>query len=253
VRLEVSTRATGADGSMELLEFRASGIRCLGAIEWIPVASPTILTGANDGGKTSVLMSLAFLLTGRGLVDQDFTLLLPDESPTGPTSDGRYAECSTEGRFLLDDNELAELDLPKEVTFRRRSEAGGTIRLEVRKQVAADARLRELPSRSLANLKAVAEELGVGPAGPANQKASYVSPLQALADCEAQVNDWVTAPAAVAERLPRLVHFASTAEPDPETEIREALREAYSRALEDPLLVGPVRKAEDQVRRRLEE
>lgn len=49
-----------------------------------------------------------------------------------------------------------------------------------------------------------------------------------------------------------MIRFSSTQEPNPEQEIINALKEAYSRALEDPAITAPVRAAEKQVRERVE-
>ncbi len=38
---------------MDLTEMRVWGVRCLAEIDAIPIVRPTILTGPNDGGKTS--------------------------------------------------------------------------------------------------------------------------------------------------------------------------------------------------------
>lgn len=237
---------------MELNAFRVSGIRCLADVDWVPVAHPTILTGPNDGGKTSVLLALEFLLAGRGIAKEDFTSAAPDEVPDHPIEDGRYAECWVEGRFLLDQNEQGELELPAEIRMRRRLHVGGSSDLEVHRSAPVDERLRGLPERKLDELRAIAAEVSIEPTGPANRRDSYLMSLQALADGGPHQDVWMPAPRDAADRLPRLISFASTAEPDPEAEIRQALQEAYARALEDPSIVAPVREAERQVRTTLE-
>ena len=49
---------------MHLEAFAVRGLRSLGMISEIPVGAPTILTGANDGGKTASIFALDFLLGG---------------------------------------------------------------------------------------------------------------------------------------------------------------------------------------------
>ncbi|MFF7361562.1 hypothetical protein [Streptomyces sp. NPDC008125] len=58
---------------MQLTRFSACGFRSLAHVEDIPVSSPTILTGRNDGGKSAVLTALAFLLGKHPLTDEDRT------------------------------------------------------------------------------------------------------------------------------------------------------------------------------------
>ncbi len=102
--------------SVELDAFCVFGIRCLAAADWVPVARPTILTGANDGGKTSLLLAIAFLLEGKGLTPDDLTLVKEDEDPACGAVDGRYAEAWVEGRFSLQDDEAARLGVDPEVS-----------------------------------------------------------------------------------------------------------------------------------------
>ncbi len=125
--------------------------------------------------------------------------------------------------------------------------------LEIITLAPADARLQTLDSKKLSELKEIAEQLGVIAAGPANQRDSYLRPLQETADKQDRVEVWLAARKELVESLPRLITFASTAEPNPEAEIREALQEAYVQALEDADIVGPVRKAEKEVRTKLED
>jgi energy-coupling factor transporter ATP-binding protein EcfA2 len=239
-------------GPVELEAFRVFGVRCLAEVEWVPVARPTILTGANDGGKTSLLLALAFLLEGKSLEPNDLTFVDEGEDPTCGVVDGRYAEAWVEGRFALPPVKAKDLEVDPQVRLRRRLAAQGAV-LEVLTHAPADARLRALASNRLADLKEIANELGVAADGPANQRDSYLRPLQQVADQQDRVEVWLAASKELAENIPRLITFASTAEPNPEADIREALQEAYVQALDDSDIVAPVRKAEKDVRTKLED
>jgi ABC-type dipeptide/oligopeptide/nickel transport system ATPase subunit len=215
------------------------------------VARPTILTGANDGGKTSLLLALEFLLTGKAVSSEDFTSARPDELPSISLVDGRYSECWVEGRFRPDQEEQELTGFGDGVLLRRRQEIGESPSLQIRTIAPSDERLRALDDRKLEELRTIATELAVEPVGPKNQKASYVVALKSLAEAQPQVPVWVPVSPELVDRLPRLISFASTAEPDPEADIRQALQEAYARTLEDAEIVGPVREAERQVREKL--
>jgi AAA15 family ATPase/GTPase len=54
---------------VHLIRFSACGFRSLTYVQDIPVSSPTILAGRNDGGKSAVLAALAFLLGEHRLTD----------------------------------------------------------------------------------------------------------------------------------------------------------------------------------------
>jgi energy-coupling factor transporter ATP-binding protein EcfA2 len=237
--------------SLDLEAFRVSGIRCLAAIDWVPVARPTILTGPNDGGKTSLLLAIAFLLEGKGVTQSDLTYGADGEDPVCGLEDGRYAACWVEGRFSSDGKEQSQLGLHAEANIRRRFGPEGATALEVLTLAAADPKLRGLDTKRLAELQQIAADLDIGPAGPANHRDSYLRPLRELADSQDKEAVWMPASREIVERLPRLIAFASTAEPDPEGEIRQALQEAYVQALEDSSIVGPVRAAEKKVRAKL--
>jgi putative ATP-dependent endonuclease of OLD family len=238
--------------AVDLDAFRASGIRCLAAIDWVPIARPTILTGPNDGGKTSLLMAIAFLLEGKGVTQNDLTLAADGEDPGCGLEDGRYASCWVEGRFALDGDEPQQLGLEAKANIRRRFGPDAASQLEMLTVAPADPNLRALGTKKLVELKQIAGGLGITATGPANHRDSYLRPLQELAEKGNQEEVWMPASREVGERLPRLIAFASTAEPNPESEIREGLQEAYVQALEDPSIVGPVRAAEKKVRAKLE-
>ena len=220
---------------MELEKFRVRGLRSLADIDWVPVLRPTILTGVNDGGKTTVLLALEFLLTGRRLAGTDLTNSSADD-------------CMIEGVFRTSDAERDDLGLPDPVHIRRvHSRDSGTVVLHVLAQTQEDERLRDLDGKTLEQLKAVAAELGVAPNGHAGRKVSYLGPLRSLAERQPQVDDWRPVARATEAQLPRLISFASTSEPNPESDIRQALGQAYAQAIEDDSVVGPVRAAERKV------
>lgn len=237
---------------MELEAFRAHGIRCLADVDWVPVARPTILTGANDGGKTSLLLGLSFLLTGKALPKEDFTSAVDGEELKLPVVEGRYAECWIESQFRLNEEEQELTGLGEKVHIRRRQEISGQVSLEFLTSAPSDERLRGLDALKLDELKDIAAKCDVEIDGPKNQRASYIEPLAQFAASQPHEQVWVPLGHGLNDRLPRLISFASTTEPDPEADIRQALQEAYARTLEDGQIVGPVRKAEKQVRAKLE-
>jgi putative ATP-dependent endonuclease of OLD family len=64
---------------MQLISFSISGFRALADVGPVPLAQPSILTGRNDSGKSSVLDALAFLLDPyRKVLPTDFPILAED-------------------------------------------------------------------------------------------------------------------------------------------------------------------------------
>lgn len=238
---------------MELLAFKVSGFRSLADAGEIPLHKPTILTGANDGGKTASLDALGFLLGDHRLSEEDRTYAREGDPDAVVGADGRSAETAVVGRFRLSELEQQEVALPEEIRLRRIARDGGNAEYEVWRRVPEDERLRGLDAANVSQLRTVASELGVRPEGDARRPESYRVPLGALAATGPQVELWAPAPRGLQQLLPRYLRFSSTREPDPQAEIHQALREAFVTLLEDDALVGPVREVEETIRVRLTE
>lgn len=244
---------------MRLAGFTVSGFRSLGQPgHEIPVRKPTILTGANAGGKTSALVALGFLLEGRPEPRlDDRTYIHPaEEVQEQVTEDGtRYSTTTVTGRFELSSDEQQELNLPADLLLRRFSTEGEVPRLEMLTVVPQDEDLRGLEVLGLDQLRERAEGRALEPVGRRNAKESWRTPLQELVDeaCAGgeTVEEWVSPPRTVIDRLPRFLLFSSTEEPEPEREIQLALREAFGRLLDDPTRLGPVRRVEQELRSEL--
>lgn len=227
---------------LELEAYEVQGFRALAATETIPVRSPTILTGGNDGGKSTALDAAHFLLGGPRPTNADYTLVGPPQP--GQTEPMRAARIIVTGHFSDDGEPLL---------LRRVVEPDTEARYEQHLQVPAQEDLRGLESLKLEELKALCATRDLKPEGKANSKSSWLAPLLALAEQDPKVEAWMEAPRDLIRRLPRFVHFSSTEEPDPELQIRTALKVAFDQALDDTSLIGPVREAEEKVRDRVSE
>lgn len=235
---------------IELEEYSVVGLKSLADVATIPVRKPTIITGANDGGKSTTLRALDFLLGGKPPA-------LDDHSVLGPGADGapalREERIVVTGKFALQPEIAAELQLPTSIRLRRSSDPTGGARYEVQRSVPADEDLRSLETLKLQELQEVAERHSVEPQGKRNARASWLAPLEAYAATRPHDDAWVPALLALVSRLPRILMFSSTVEPDPEGQIRSALKEAFSELLDDNELVGPVRAVESAVQSKLAE
>lgn len=237
---------------MKLRRFAVRGFRSLANPGHVSLGRPTIITGPNDGGKTSLLLGLAVLLNDQKVQETDLTHALPDEEPPCGRSNDRFAECWAEGVVELSSDEQGRLGLGPEIRLRRVASPGSRS-LEILQEAPANLLLRDIETKSLAELKSAAESLGLLPQGPTNQKESFRIPLRDLAAESETEEIWTTASNEIAAALPRLIMFTSTAEPSPEKEITQALREAYDRTLDDEKIIEPVRTAEASVRERLQD
>jgi putative ATP-dependent endonuclease of OLD family len=244
--------------AVELGGFTVRGFRSLADTAEIRVGRPTILTGANDGGKSAALQALRILLDGTPPTAEDYTFDSTGDEPQTPNDQQprrRMDTCTVTGRFTLSPAEQAELNLPgPEVAIRRVASPGSTPRCQVRLTVPTNPDLRGLDNSLLVTeLRERASRLGLQPQGPANQRQSYLVPLQELARSAPTSEEWVVTPRVILERMPRVLMFSSAKEPDPAAEIREALRATYDKLLDDKTLIEPVRTVEEKIQGRLED
>jgi len=227
---------------IELLAFSVSGLRSLVCLESLPVRKPTIITGANDGGKSTTLLAVAFLLGAPVWVPEDSDHTNWDEAEAAQS----VPPIVVEGRFAVTGADAAEFEVD-EARIRRVRRAGGETAFELRSQQPVDPLLRDLEALKLNAMKELATKLGIEPDGKKNVRDSWWVPLAKHRDGQAHEEAWIPAPKEMLARLPRMMMFSSTDEPDPEGQIRVALSATYRELLDDEDLVGPVRIVENKV------
>jgi hypothetical protein len=227
-----------------LTRFSACGFRSLAHVENIPVSSPTILAGRNDGGKSAVLTALAFLLGHHRLTDEDRTY-----QQAGDVAGGRCLETWVEGVFTLDAGERAATALPQTVRIRRIAEEGQTARWEYYGSRPADSRLHDVTRLLKGELSKLVAEFSLSPSG--TLKDDLLQAVTAYAATAPQVEQWQALPKELQERLPRLLSFGGKDE-RPDDAVRTALNSCYETYLEDETLQGRVREIEAEITQRLE-
>ncbi|MGW7786098.1 ATP-dependent nuclease [Streptomyces tricolor] len=229
---------------MYLSRFSVRGFRSLARVEDIPVSSPTILAGHNDGGKSAVLAALAFLLGSHRLTDEDRTY----EQAEGAAG-GRCSQTWVEGVFTLDMGEQAGTGVPETVRIRRISEEGQAPQWQYFGSRPSDSRLHNLPRLLKNELADLVAEFSLTPAG--SLKDDLLQALAAYAATAPQEEQWQPLPKELQERLPRLLRFGGKDE-SPDDAVRTALSSCYETFLEDETLQGRVREIETEITQRLE-
>ncbi|MFI6281799.1 hypothetical protein [Streptomyces sp. NPDC050988] len=210
----------------------------------LPVSSPTILAGRNDGGKSAILTALAFLLGDYRLTEEDRTYALIDGA-----AGGRCAETWVEGVFTLDAGERALAALPASLRIRRIAEGGQAAQWQYFGSQPADSRLHDLDRLLKHGLAELVTEFGLAPAG--SLKDDYLQAVKDYAVTTPQVERWKSLPKELRERLPRLLQFGGRDE-SPDDAVRTALNGCYQTLLQDETLQGRVREIEGEVTQRLE-
>jgi putative ATP-dependent endonuclease of the OLD family len=232
---------------MRLTSFSVKGFRSLKDVPNIPISSPTILAGHNDGGKSSVIKSLSFLIGTYPLIDEDRTY---SESPTEAINgiSHRCTETSVVGKFALSKSEQTQFGLPENTEIRRVSVRDEFDRLEYWAPVPKDERLRDLDNKRVPDLKALAKELGVTPAGSA-VKSDYIVALREYAKDHSGPPGWIVAPKDLALRMPKILVFDG--EDDPEKTVKSALKSRFQEHVSNEDIKESIQVLEDRVQERL--
>lgn len=230
--------------------FTVRGFRSLKDVRGIPVSTPTILAGQNDGGKSAVLAALAFLVGSEQLTDDDRTYeLAPSVDAEGAPVLSRCSTTWVEGLFTLDSWEQEEFGLPEELRVRRRAAVDEASVLECWAPLADDERLRDTSQLSLGEVRALAKELL--PELTSIKRGDIEPALRKYGMAHAATAAWVGAPKGMDRRLPRLMPFdGKTADPD--GAVKTALMGRFQAHMADPTLQGSLQSIEDGIKERLQ-
>lgn len=233
---------------MQLEAFSVSGYRCLADLDEIPLCEPTILTGANDSGKSTALAALAFLLGVQTPAPPDRTIVRTDDrDPPGGIDVDTFAEIRVTGRFHLAQSESKQLGLDQEVRIRRVLRSSNAM-YEYQTVVCSDPALRDIETKSLGALKALATQFSIDCPGHAGQLATYKEPLLSYALSLPSEVAWVSLPTDLLQLLPTLIIFKDD---DPEAAIHQALMGVYRSTLEEEELVSKLDSIESRIREAL--
>lgn len=214
--------------------YSVRGFRSLTNVDDIPVSTPTILAGPNDGGKTAALNALAFLL-GEYSPTEDDRSYLPEE----PGS--RCTTTEVRGRFRLDEWEQETFGLPGEVDLRRVLIEALEPRYEIWAPIPDDEELRNLGSLLAPKLKELAAKFGVRVLNPTKPK--LLAALRTYAAEHSSTSGWAELPPGIDARLPRLASFEGHTL-EPEAAVKSALALRFKAYIADETVRGQVRELE---------
>ncbi len=214
---------------MQLVSFSISGFRSLAEVTAIPVRSPTVLTGRNDSGKSSVLDALGFLLTSREMADSDF----PNEVSGDDSSP--HPEIIVTGQFALSTADQEATDLAAVARIRRVATRGERSALyQVERDVPVDESLRNLRRKLIGELRDIADAHGISITGPRTSKESFLVPLEQFIAGQPTCLGWEGAGEDVTSRLPVYLHRAGIEGADVNDTVLGALRSAFREILTRP-------------------
>lgn len=223
---------------MHLHSYSVSGFRSLAEVAEIPVSTPTILAGPNDGGKSAALDAIRFLLDSHKLIDDDRTFLVGVAGERGP-------HVEVVGTFSLSVWEQDTFSLPKTVRVRRFAEAGAEPRYQIWASTPDDASLHDLDQKRVPELKQLATACGIGLAKAT--KPQLLAALREYASKQPSSEGWAEVPRNLLDRMPRIASFDGTTL-DPEAAIRSALGLRFKSYLADDAVRGRVEELESDAR-----
>src|SRR6267143_6437718 len=206
---------------MKLEKFRVEGFRSLESVDWIPIRKMIIFTGQNDGGKTSMLESMAHFLNPNSEPDSaDYTLISVDGK--------RKDRIITEGVFTINESDKGLLGIAANtVHIKREFSVSDGPKYLYRTSVPRDPRLRNLSKMTLDELIRLADAVGVRLTNK-RTKGIVSDEMKRWVAQQAHEDGWDDLPSDAEDRLPELRIFASAEALDPEKEINSTLRNSFS-------------------------
>ena len=128
---------------MQLVSVAVEGFRSLAEVPSLKVASPTLLSGHNDAGKSALLDAIRFLLNDLPLQERDRTYCSAEDGGEQPLVDDvgtirRVEKTSVTGTFELSREEMTELGAASPVIVRRISRDGEAAVFEIEADVPVD-------------------------------------------------------------------------------------------------------------------
>lgn len=239
---------------MKLRTVAISGFRSIENLSPITIGRPTLVTGQNDGGKTTFLTGVLYLLGKYQVDNRDHTYLdvsdLPETQEPLIVAEGQADErerCEllvVEGTFGLNDQEQERHQLPDQIRLRRVHRLGGPSEYQLQREVTSRVDLRDLDALKVDDLKALCSKYELEPKGT---KPVLVEALQAKARTFPMEIAWVTAPALLLRDLPTVLVFDSENATSAEDSIRKTLTATYSGHLHSDDLSGQIRDIEEKL------
>ncbi|GAA1294090.1 ATP-dependent nuclease [Saccharothrix xinjiangensis] len=223
---------------MHLEKYSVRGFRSLADVADIPISSPTILAGPNDGGKTAALGALGFLLGAHTVTEDDRSYLAGEAG-------GRCTDTEVVGDFRLDAWEQEKFGLPTELRIRRWTDGDLVPRFEIWGSVPDDEELRDLSGKLVPELKELATRFGIRLPKPT--KPVLLAALVEYGREHSSGQGWSGMPPALADRLPRLTEFEGHSL-DPEAAIRSVLAVQFKSYMAEENVQGRVRELETDAR-----
>jgi len=226
---------------LKLVKFRASGFRCLKEIDWVPSRDLIILTGPNDGGKTSVLDAINLFLDKRSNPDEvDFTYI---------DDQNQCEEIVTEGIFKLSSTEKREIEYQEDFIHIRKifSRVDGRSTYEYKTLIHSDPRLqRDLNSIAIAELRDLADEYGIELTNR-REKEVIISHFKEWLKDQTLEEGYLELSTTIKDLMPEIKIFRSARTLDPENEINATLRNSFSTRIRGERYSGRLKEIESEI------
>jgi predicted ATP-dependent endonuclease of OLD family len=221
---------------MKLLKVKFENFRIIKEMDWIPIKKLMILTGENDGGKTSTLNALEIFLNPKGVPDKSDFMKVDN---VGNTEE----KISMYGIFSLDSNERALLDTQKSIIEVKREFGEGIENcFQFKTKVCSNPLLQgDWSSKPIQQLKEIANELHINLTNK-NKKDQIIADIKKWIRTQTLVDGLSPLPKGILERLPMVKIFASSNASNLMNEITDTLKASFQDKLKTEKYSGKLQK-----------
>lgn len=229
---------------MKLLQFRIEHFRCLYSTDWIPFSSLAILTGENDGGKSSTINALELFLNPRGTPSgDDFSYTLEKGASEDITHEN---EICLFARFELSDKEHQVIQRvgriqDRQIEIRRIYKSDGTqtdysFTCEV---IDKPFFLKPLEEYTIDELRQFANETGIE-LKSSRLKDDLISQIRTWMEDKPRSPKEVKVPSELINLFPEIRIFSSETALDPQSEIRRTLMTFFKHIIDSDKYSGQI-------------
>lgn len=226
---------------MKLLKVRFENFRIIQTMDWIPIKKLMILTGENDGGKTSTLNALEIFLNQKAAPHSSDYRKIDGFG----NSEGKI---SMYGIFSLDPTEQSLVGTPTDsIEVRREFGTGIDSSFMLKTMVHSDSRLQgNWTSKTIDQLKIIATELGINLTNKV-KKDSIIQDIRNWIATQPLVEGWSPLPKDLLEKMPIVKIFASSKASDLMGEITDTLKASFQSKIKAENYSGKLKEITKQI------
>lgn len=226
---------------MKLLQFKSEGFRSLKQIPFVKISSNnlTIITGQNDGGKTSLIDALGF-----------FT----EKNKTPPSRDfftnNQISSIAVvfSGIFILSEEEKEKIDhYSKYCHIRKTCYRTGHSEYSYKTMIfPGDERFSKLSKLKIVELRALLDQYNI-PCRNRSTTRIILEDIKSWLSTKTLVSSFASAPSQLIDMLPEVIKFSSSDVFNPKNEVLTTLKASFRRRIQEPKYVQSFASIQEEI------